>query len=87
MFHPIEIKEYKGNLEDLARELGNLRYDYLNEFLEDLELDLRRQADKDKESGRVQLAERLYATADSLAVTRHKLDEAWKVCKPYMKDT
>jgi len=85
MNHPKKIKGYNGTIEDLAKEIGNLRYDYLNEFLEDLELDIRRQADNDKETGRIQLADRLYATADNLKNVRDKLDEAWKICEPYIR--
>ncbi|MBU0470669.1 MAG: hypothetical protein KKA62_00585 [Nanoarchaeota archaeon] len=87
MKHPLEVEGFEGNLEGLAKAVGNMRYDKARDFLGYLADDIMRQADADKGRGRVQLAERLYQTAERLYQAREVMDLAWKICEPYMKDS
>lgn len=84
--HPRKVENYKGSLDDLVKELGNLSYDVLSEVISKLADDIKRQADKDYSGNRKKLAGKLYLTAEKLYDAKEKLDEAWKICKPYMKD-
>jgi hypothetical protein len=36
MKHPLEVEGYEGTLEELAEEIGKMRYDKVEEFLERL---------------------------------------------------
>ena len=83
--HPLEIEGF-GSLDELAEEVGNLRYDKTRDFLSSLADDIKRQADADKGRGRLQLAEKLYQTAERLYSARDEMERAWKICEPYMKE-
>ena len=77
---------YNGSLDDLAKAVGNMRYDCTAEFIEKLADDIQRQADSDNTKGRAKLAKKLYFTAQGLYYARDILLSAWKICKPYMED-
>lgn len=86
MKHPVKVENYNGSLDELVKELGNLSYDVLSSFVAKLADDIKRQADNDDSRNRKKLAGKLYLTAEELHDAKEKLDEAWKICKPYMKD-
>ena len=86
MKHPIKIEGFE-NLEDLAKAVGNLRFDALDDFLRNLAEDLNKQADADKERGRINLANSLYDAASNVSSAREKITEAWKISEPYMRDS
>lgn len=84
--HPQNVKGFEGSLEQLAKSVGNMTYDQTASFIEKLADDIKRQADADFERGRAKLASELYATANELYQAKDRMDLAWKICKPYMKD-
>lgn len=84
--HPRNIEGFEGSLDQLAKSIGNMTYDQTASFIEKLSDDIRRQADADLARGRINLASELYATANELYRARDKMDLAWKICEPYMKD-
>jgi hypothetical protein len=85
MKHPLEIKKYSGSLEDLAMDIGNLRYDALSSFLDALHKKMATDAIKDQEKRRIKLAAHLESCAQSLKEACKHADLAWSICKPYME--
>jgi hypothetical protein len=85
MKHTDNVKNYPGSLADLARDVGNMRYDSVAEFLQSLGDDFMRQAEADRARGREKLASQLEATANELYHAKDKMQSTWKICEPYMK--
>ncbi len=77
--------EYKGGLEKLAEDLGNLRYDALEKFLNLLSEKLVNDSDADKKRGRKKLATRLNKASTLALYAANEIKEAWKISAPYMK--
>lgn len=84
--HLRTVKGYEDSLERLAQTIGSMAYDQVASFIEKLADDFKRQADADKNRSRVKLAKELYAAAEKMYEARDKMDLAWKICKPYMKE-
>ena len=84
--HPRHVEGFEGSLDELAKSIGSMTYDQTSSFIEKLAEDIRGQADADLSRGRKKLASELYATANKLYSARDKMDLAWKICEPYMKD-
>jgi len=83
--HPNHVPGYHGNLEDLARAVGNMRYEQTAKFIEYLAKDLERQSCADYARGRIELSKELLVTALRLYHAESAMQDAWKICKPYMK--
>lgn len=79
------IEGFDVSLEEAARRAGNMKYDSLAEYIGYLADDLKRQADADREKGRVTLAEGLYDVVRTLRVSQEKMEGVWKICEPFMK--
>ena len=86
MEHPEKVEKYDGNLESLAQDVSNMRYDKVKQFIDTLADDIKAQADKDNMNGRVQLAGKLYVATEALYRAKNGMEEAWDICKKYMKD-
>ena len=84
MQHKAEIK-YPGGAEQLAEDLGNLRYDTLSAFLELLSIKLTKDSEKDASRDREQLAMALRTAAQAVHGASGWIDIAWKISKPYME--
>jgi hypothetical protein len=82
--HPEKVRGF-DSLDDLAREVGNLRYDSLAEFLGKLAQDIKQQAEADAKRGRPILSAALYQTADKIEDAKAYADKAWKISDHYMK--
>ncbi|MFN7119736.1 MAG: hypothetical protein ACK4TA_23275 [Saprospiraceae bacterium] len=82
--HKKELALYNGDFTSLATELGNLRYDALAEFLHLLSEKLHQDGIADANRGRVKLATQLQHASKSLESTANAIEEAWRICKPYM---
>lgn len=85
MKHPNNIPNYSKTIAELAKDIGNLKYDSLAEFLSHLGDDLMRQAEADKKRGRPRLASQLEASAKEIYEARDRMFAVWKICEPYMK--
>jgi hypothetical protein len=85
MVHKTSIKYYP-DLESLAQEIGDLRYDALEAFLHHLALKLNRDSKADAKRGRLQLAGSLMNTANFLETSAIEIGRAWKICAPYLED-
>lgn len=86
MKHPVKVENYNGSLDDLAKEIGNLSYNILSDLISKLADDIKGQADADYKKNRTKLAAKLYLIAGRLYGVKENIDEAWDICKPYMKD-
>jgi hypothetical protein len=81
--HKTEI-DYEGGLDKLAIDIGDLRYDVLEEFLDKLAVKLREDALADYKRGRPKLAYHLNTAHYFTAFAKEQIKEAWKISKPYM---
>lgn len=84
--HKTEIEDFNGGLEELAIQIGRLRYDKVVEFLSFLILEFKRQSDKDLQRGRVKLSNQLKDLCKPLTTAQIQMRGIWFFCKPYMKD-
>lgn len=85
MVHKASLKYYP-NLESLAQEIGDLRYDALEVFLHHLALKLKKDSEANAKSGRPQLANNLMNASNYLEISAIKIGRAWKICAPYLED-
>lgn len=84
MIHETKIKKYQGTLNDLAIDIGNLRYDTLAEFLDLLGKKIQEDGDKDLARGRAKLAKQLHDCSSCLEQSKKAVDEAWRISEPFM---
>lgn len=87
MIHRDTVERYSGTLEELADEIGNLKYDALAEFLVLLSAKIERDSLKDESRGRVQLAAALRDCSQDLSQASLYIQKAWRICQPYMQDS
>ena len=93
MEHPTKVKDYNGNLKDLARGICNLRYDAFSELIGYLskELDNDSIADANRASlkypgrERNQLSGKLEEVANKFGEAKEIIDSIWRICEPYIK--
>lgn len=69
---------------ELAERIGNLRYDELALFAEELQQKLQRDAVADAARGRPKLARELMGAAAFFSCARDGLVRAWSQCVKYM---
>jgi hypothetical protein len=84
MIHREDIDRYPGTLTDLAREIGDLRYDSLAAFLRELATKLERDSAADAGRGRPKLAATLNEAADSVTAAAAAIERAWSISSPHM---
>jgi hypothetical protein len=70
----------------LVEDLGNLRYDALQEFLSSLSLKLRLDSGHDRTRRRPLLSSHLEKSADKLLESAAAIGIAWVLCKPHMEN-
>ncbi len=85
MIHLTSVPKYPGTLEELAKDLGDLRYDALADFLKLLSEKIEKDGHKDAGRGRAVLAGHLHDCANKLMECKIAIDDAWKHCEPFMK--
>lgn len=83
--HKKNIENYKGDLVSLSKELGDLRYDSLSDFLKELSAKLSKDAEADLKRNRVKLSKNLYEAASQVQEASKAIEKAWEICKPYME--
>ena len=81
MSHPTELPHY--TLEALAKEIANLRYDALTDFVTHLAIEIDKQSAADAGRGRLGLSSMLKLAAQRLANATEHLYVAWQISKPY----
>lgn len=83
--HPLKVENYSGTLQELAEDIGNLRYDATAEFLKHLANKFEKDSKADAERKRLKLSRYLYRTFYYLKSAAGDINSAWKICKPKMK--
>lgn len=84
--HKKTIEKYDGSLEELAEDIGNLRYDALEHFLITLSNKLAKDSFADKERSRPRLANALASASSQILHSTNSISEAWDISKPYMNE-
>jgi hypothetical protein len=84
MKHPTEIINYNGTMEELARDIANLRYDSLSELLNKLASELSVDQKKDFNSERYQVSSLLYDLSVVINDGKKITDKLWKICKNFI---
>ncbi|MFA5023675.1 MAG: hypothetical protein WC523_01810 [Patescibacteria group bacterium] len=82
--HPKNVAGYEDSFEMLAWTIGNLSYDSLAKFIEELAKDIQRQGEKDQERKRLKLSKKLLSAAKKLQEAKEEIAGAWKICEPFM---
>lgn len=83
--HNKQLANYEGTSEKLAIELGDLTYDSLAIFLEQLSTKLEQDGDADFNRGRLKLAKSLKDASKNIEKAAKSIETAWQICEPYMK--
>ena len=84
MQHEYWIKHYERKYAQLAKEIGDLRYDALAEFLGLLAQKIQQDGAKDAKRGRLQLAACLEEASENLWKSTQAIEEAWSISEPFM---
>jgi hypothetical protein len=79
--HAVTVTGYKGDLQQLAQEIGRLRYDALACFLQALADEMARQAAADHKRARVQLALKLEGLVKELLAAGMTTHDVWQLCR------
>lgn len=74
-----------NDTEQLAEEIGNLHYKSLCEFVYHLRQKLKKDANKDRSGGRLQLADALSDASESLSSVEYNIEKAWDISRPFME--
>jgi len=79
--HTTKVKGVGFELEKLANRVGDLYYDNLAHFLEELSLKIENDAKADKKRGRKKLAKHLFDSASLLKQSSKEISKAWDICR------
>ena len=71
---------------EIAQRMGDLYYDSLADFLNELSQKIKNDADADNQRNRLKLSQELYSSADLLANAAVHIQKAWGICEPFMQD-
>ena len=83
MKHKGTINHFEDNFQQLSKELGDLKYDALAEFLNMLSEKILTDGEKDHARNRKKLAENLFEASKKLKDASIAIDKAWTICKPF----
>jgi hypothetical protein len=83
--HPKHLRGF-DDLDQAARAVADLHYQYLASFLGRLGGHIQADAIQDKEDGRRKLAAKLFDLSKDLERSSHTAAEIWGICAPYMED-
>jgi hypothetical protein len=84
MIHREDIERYPLTLADLAREIGDLRYDALAAFLRELAAKLDIDSAADAGRGRSKLAATLREAAEGVTAAVTSIERAGSISSPHM---
>jgi len=84
--HTQKIKSIDISNKELANEIGDLYYDSLSNFLKELSIKLKSDANADYNRGRKKLAKSLYEASNYINLASKEIDTAWDICKPYVDE-
>ena len=84
--HKKMIDGYKGNITELAYEIGDLHYEELAKFCHALSAKLMNDGYKDISAKRPKLGEALQDASAKMAKVTKEMEYIWEVSKPFMKN-
>lgn len=87
MIHEDNVSRYQGTLEELAVDIGDLRYDVLAVFLKHLSDKLERDGVADAKRNRPKLANSLSKAACEIMKSSESIEKAWNICEPFMVES
>jgi hypothetical protein len=76
---------YKGSLNDLAEDIGNLHYESLKELLVAIADKLSDDANKDYQKKRIKLSYELSQASIEIVGASNSIKRAWEISKPFME--
>lgn len=85
MEHKKVVEKYNGSLKELARDIGDLHYESLQELFHEISQKLLMDAVKDRQSDRPKLGKELSSAAANLEYGSQAIERAWEISKPFMK--
>jgi hypothetical protein len=85
MWHEDTVKKYDGSLGELAEDIGNLKYDALEQLLFQIAAKLKLDSGADEKRGRSNLAAALFFASNNIWESSLCIAKAWKISEPYMK--
>ena len=85
MIHKSHIEHYP-DAKILAEEIGNLKYDSLANFFQELSNKFLRDAKADSYKGRKKLAKHLDALYSHSQSMKFEAEKLWEICEPYMRE-
>ena len=85
MNHLMQVKNYSGNLKELAEEIGNMRYDTLEEFYKILSDKFNSDSRHDAILGHQQVSSKLKKIVEYHQMIQEEFSSLWKICEKYMK--
>lgn len=83
--HTKQVKDIDLDNKELAIRIGDLYYDSLSEFLQDLSQKLHEDGIADKNRGRKKLSDSLFQASEDIKKASESIDVAWDICEPYVK--
>ena len=83
--HLSNVPGWNGSLKELASAIENMWYDKTAEFIFHLSRAFAARARRDRFSKKFKLGNQLLSSAQVLEKAANSVNEAWKICKPYMK--
>jgi hypothetical protein len=86
MSHPDHVTGWPGTLEELAKAIGDMRYDTQARLIGLLVNELKQQSRDDWHRDRRQLSMRLLQAAHDLGIVQHDMQVAWSICEPHMTE-
>ena len=84
--HKRIIDDYKGDISQLANDLGDLHYEELARLLYELDNKLSRDSYQDNRRGRKKLSRSLGYASHAIRNAARKIEEAWIISKPFMDE-
>ncbi len=82
--HTQRIKSCDIDNKELAKEIGDLYYDSLEEFLVELARKIKSDAKADEARGRKKLAKALFDASLHIQEASQSIAKAWDISKPYV---
>ena len=84
--HTEQPKDIELSHQEIAQRMGDLYYDSLADFLNELSQKIKQDAEADNQRNRLKLSEELYASADLLASAAEHIQNAWEICEPFVRE-
>jgi hypothetical protein len=74
------------DMKKLAKDIGDLHYETLEELFIELGVKLSKDADSDAERGRIKLSQSLEKASFRIGMAATNIRKAWHISKPFMEE-